>query len=125
MTNFFFSSDEFSSRHNSISDEDKKEMIKSIGVKSVDDLIDRTLPDSIKLNSDLNLKGSKTESEFLYDFRKLIQKNKNFKSYIGLGYYNCITPNVIKRNISLYFYINYFRIYIFFTYFRNIYNIIA
>ena len=99
MTNSFFSSDEFSSRHNSISDEDKKEMIKSIGVKSVDNLIDRTLPDSIKLNSDLNLKGPKTESEFLYDFRKLIQKNKNFKSYIGLGYYNCVTPNVIKRNI--------------------------
>ena len=64
MTNSFFFSDEFSSRHNSISERDKQEMLKAIGVKSLDDLIDRTIPDSIRLDSELNLDKPKTESNF-------------------------------------------------------------
>ena len=94
-----FSSDKFSLRHNSISKTDKKEMLKLIGVKSIDELIDKTIPDTIKLKKDLLLDSPKSESEFLSAFKKVVEKNKKFKSYIGMGYYDCITPNVIKRNI--------------------------
>ena len=94
-----FSSDEFSLRHNSINKTDKKEMLKLIGVKSLDELIDKTIPDTIKLKKDLLLDSPKSESEFLSAFKKVVEKNKKFKSYIGMGYYDCIIPNVIKRNI--------------------------
>ena len=99
MNNFSFSSDEFSSRHNSISIEDKKFMLKKIGVDSLDDLIELTVPSSISLKKEMNLEAPKTETEFLKSFKKIIDKNKVFKSYIGMGYYDCIVPNVIKRNI--------------------------
>ena len=57
-----FSSDEFSLRHNSINKTDKKEMLKLIGVKSLDELIDKTIPDTIKLKKDLLLDSPKSES---------------------------------------------------------------
>ena len=47
----------------------------------------------------MNLEDPKTETEFLKSFKNIINKNKVFKSYIGMGYYDCIVPNVIKRNI--------------------------
>jgi glycine dehydrogenase len=99
MANISFNSDEFSSRHNSISSNDESEMLKKIGVDSIDKLIDLTIPNSIKLEKDLNLEPPKTETEFLSSFKSLMMNNKKFKSYIGMGYYDCITPNVIKRNI--------------------------
>ena len=74
-------------------------MLKKIGLKSLDELIGLTLPKSISLEKELNLDNPKTESEFLDHFRKVVRKNKVYKSYIGMGYYNCIIPNVIKRNI--------------------------
>ena len=99
MNKYSFSSDEFSSRHNSISEKDQRLMLKKIGLKSLDELIGLTLPKSISLEKELNLDNPKTESEFLDHFRKVVRKNKVYKSYIGMGYYNCIIPNVIKRNI--------------------------
>ena len=99
MNKYSFSSDEFSSRHNSISEKDQRLMLKKIGLKSLDELIGLTLPKSISLEKELNLDNPKTESEFLDYFRKVVGKNKVYKSYIGMGYYNCIIPNVIKRNI--------------------------
>jgi len=94
-----FSSDEFSKRHNSITEVDKQEMLKLIGIKSLDDLIDKTIPNTIKLKKDLILDSPKSESEFLSAFKEVVEKNKKFKTYIGMGYYDCIIPNVIKRNI--------------------------
>ena len=99
MNKYSFSSDEFSNRHNSISEKDQMLMLKEIGLKSLDELIGLTLPKSISLEKELNLDKPKTESEFLDHFRKVLGKNKVYKSYIGMGYYNCIIPNVIKRNI--------------------------
>ena len=99
MANITFNSDEFSPRHNSISSEDQRVMLDKIGVDSLDKLIDLTIPNSIKLENDLNLESPKTESEFLSSFKSLMSNNKKYKSYIGMGYYDCITPNVIKRNI--------------------------
>ncbi len=99
MSNITFNSDEFSSRHNSISKQEENLMLKQIGVKSVDELINLTIPDSIRLENELNLEKPKTENEFLSHFKTLTLKNKKYKSYIGTGYYDCFTPNVIKRNI--------------------------
>ena len=99
MKETIFYSDEFSQRHNSISDDDQKKMLSEIGVKSIDELINLTIPDSIRLKSELNLDPAQTETQFLKSFKNLVGKNKQCKSYIGMGYYDCITPNVIKRNI--------------------------
>ncbi|MFL2999108.1 MAG: aminomethyl-transferring glycine dehydrogenase [Cytophagales bacterium] len=99
MSNITFNSDEFSSRHNSISPRDENLMLKQIGVKSVDELIKLTIPDTIRLENDLILEKPKTENEFLSHFKTLALKNRKFKTYIGTGYYDCFTPNVIKRNI--------------------------
>ena len=99
MSNISFNSDEFSIRHNSITVKDEASMLKQIGVESLDELIKLTIPDSIRLEQDLNLEKPKTENEFLSHFKNLVLKNKKFKSYIGTGYYDCFTPNVIKRNI--------------------------
>ena len=99
MSNINFNSDEFSSRHNSIPTLDEITMLKQIGVESLDELIRLTIPDSIRLDNDLSLEKPKTENEFLSHFKTLALKNKKFKSYIGTGYYDCFTPNVIKRNI--------------------------
>ena len=99
MSNISFNSDEFSIRHNSITVEDEASMLKQIGVESLDELIKLTIPDSIRLEQDLNLEKPKTENEFLSHFKNLVLKNKKFKSYIVTGYYDCFTPNVIKRNI--------------------------
>jgi len=99
MKETMFYSDEFSQRHNSISENDQKKMLSEIGVKSMDELINLTIPDSIRLKSELNLDPAQTETQFLKSFKDLVGKNKKYKSYIGMGYYDCITPNVIKRNI--------------------------
>ena len=94
-----FNSDEFSKRHNSITPKEEQEILEQIGFDSVDSLIDRTIPDSIKLNEQMSLDEPKTETEFLKSFKSLVGRNKNFRSFIGMGYYDTITPSVIKRNI--------------------------
>ncbi|UII21923.1 aminomethyl-transferring glycine dehydrogenase [Fulvivirga ligni] len=89
----------FETRHIGPDDEQIKEMLGLIKAGSLDELIDQTIPMSIRLKNELNLPLAKTEYKFLDDFKKLAQKNKIFKSYIGTGYYNCIVPPVILRNI--------------------------
>ncbi|MDE6113396.1 MAG: glycine dehydrogenase (aminomethyl-transferring), partial [Bacteroidales bacterium] len=74
-------------------------MLKTIGVSSMDELIDKTVPAAIRLKQPLNLPAGMNEYEYLNHLRTLGRKNKAYKSYIGQGYYNCITPAVIQRNI--------------------------
>lgn len=74
-------------------------MLKQIGASSFDELIGQTIPSAIRLKKPLNLPGGITEYEYANHIQKVVGKNKIFKSYIGLGYYNCILPPVIKRNI--------------------------
>ena len=74
-------------------------MLATIGVESLDQLIDETVPSAIRLKKPLNLPAPLSEFEFLNSFKAQLQKNKIYKSYIGLGYSNCITPGVILRNI--------------------------
>jgi len=74
-------------------------MFKTIGVESFEQLIYETVPDNIRLKSDLNLDAPMTEYEYLNHIQELGKKNKVFKSYIGLGYHPTIVPAVIQRNI--------------------------
>src|SRR5690242_839130 len=91
--------EKFESRHIGPDAAQTEEMLKLIKAKSVDDLIDQTIPASIQLKKALNLPSAQSEFEFLNEFKKLASKNKVFKSFIGTGYYNTITPGVILRNI--------------------------
>ena len=91
--------EKFESRHIGPDAHQVEEMLKVIKADSVEDLIKQTVPSSIRLNQPLNLPEAQSEAAFLKNFRKLATKNKIFKSYIGAGYYNCITPGVILRNI--------------------------
>ena len=91
--------DRFEDRHNGLFDADFDQMLKAVGVTSIDELIEQTVPATIRLPRPLNLPEPKGEQAFLSDFKKLAQQNKVFTSYIGQGYYDTITPNVILRNI--------------------------
>ena len=89
----------FSDRHIGPRDNEINSMLTDIGVSSMDELINQTIPSNIRLKSELNLSEPLTEFEYLNHIKELSHKNKVFKSYIGLGYYNTILPSVIKRNI--------------------------
>ncbi|WP_025762727.1 aminomethyl-transferring glycine dehydrogenase [Dyadobacter tibetensis] len=91
--------DIFENRHHGKDDEELKGMLEVIGVSSLDELIDQTVPAAIRLQRPLNLPKPKTEQAFLQGIKKIAKKNLPFKSYIGAGYYDTITPNVILRNI--------------------------
>ena len=89
----------FENRHNAPNAFQVDEMLKTVGVDTIDQLIEETIPAAIRLEKPLDLPAPKTETEFLQDFKKQAEKNILFKSYIGMGYYNTITPGVIQRNI--------------------------
>lgn len=89
----------FIGRHNGPGKNELKKMLDTIGVASLDQLIDETVPGSIRLPKPLNLPAGLNEYEYLAHIRNLASKNKVFKTYIGQGYYNTITPGVILRNI--------------------------
>ena len=74
-------------------------MLETLGYRSLDELIDATVPASIRLNRSLQLGPERSEYELLSELRKLAQKNKVFRSFIGMGYHDTIVPPVIQRNI--------------------------
>ena len=92
-------SNNFITRHNGPRPKEQEEMLKKTGVSSMEELIEQTVPASIQLKNGLNLPKGINEYEYLDHLKKLASKNKIFKSYIGLGYYNTITPGVIQRNV--------------------------
>ena len=91
--------DNFVLRHNGPRKNEVDMMLEKIGVTSLDELIDETVPSSIRLKKSMNLPDGMNEYEYLNHLKKIASKNKIFKTYIGLGYYNTITPGVIIRNI--------------------------
>jgi glycine dehydrogenase len=91
--------EKFESRHIGPDADQVAGMLKTVRASSVEELISQTIPASIRLKKPLNLPGAKSEFEFLKEFRAIVSKNSIVKSYIGTGYYNCITPGVILRNI--------------------------
>lgn len=91
--------EKFESRHIGPDAAQVKEMLQTIGAGSIDELIGQTIPNNIRLKRGLELPAPKSEYEFLNHFKETASKNKVYKSFIGTGYYNCITPPVILRNI--------------------------
>lgn len=91
--------DDFTRRHIGPNDADIQKMLALLGFSSLEDLIDKTVPPSIRLNRPLNLPAGKSEYELLQDLKAIAAQNRVFRSFIGMGYANCITPPVIQRNI--------------------------
>jgi len=90
---------EFTARHIGPNEQETKAMLKVIGVKSTDELIEQTVPASIRLKKPLQTAGPVSEFQYLTDLKKTASLNKVFKSYIGQGYYNTIVPSVILRTV--------------------------
>jgi glycine dehydrogenase len=91
--------EKFESRHNAIDSRQLGKMMETVRVKSLDELIDQTIPARIRLKKALDLPPEMSEFAFLNAFKKIVAKNKIYSSFIGTGYYNTITPGVILRNI--------------------------
>jgi glycine dehydrogenase len=89
----------FQLRHIGPNPTEQKDMLSAIGVSSLEQLIDETIPDDIRLTAPLTLDAPMSEYEYLNHIEAVSKKNKVFKSYIGLGYHEAIIPSVIKRNI--------------------------
>jgi len=89
----------FARRHNGPFGDEIKQMLEKTGVGSLDQLIDETVPAAIRMKRDLNLPSGINEFQYLQHIKSIAGKNKVYKSFIGLGYYNTITPGVILRNI--------------------------
>jgi len=99
MNIFEQQANEFQERHIGPNEHEAGEMLKTIGVSSIDELIDRTIPGDIRLKKPLEVGGPVSEYEYLNQLRQTASKNKVFKSYIGQGYFDTITPTVILRNL--------------------------
>jgi glycine dehydrogenase len=89
----------FSSRHIGPNEAEKAEMLAAIGVKSVQELVNQTIPSQIRLGGELHIDNALSEQEYLQHITELGNKNKVFKSFIGLGYNETIVPSVILRNV--------------------------
>ncbi len=89
----------FQLRHIGPNKEEQEKMLQVINADSLDQLIYETVPDKIRLKDDLDLDSAMSEYEYLAHIKEVSEKNKVFKSYIGLGYHEAIVPSVIQRNI--------------------------
>ena len=99
MNLFEKQSSEFKARHIGPDEKETKDMLTEIGVNSIDELIDKTIPAGIRLGSELKVPESLSEFEYLNELKQIAQQNKVYKSYIGQGYYDTIVPSVILRSL--------------------------
>lgn len=90
---------EFIGRHIGPNEAETRAMLGKIGIGSLDELIDRTVPSAIRMKKDLDIPEAVSEFTYLSQLKDISLKNKVFKSYIGQGYYDTITPSVILRNV--------------------------
>ena len=91
--------DGFARRHIGPTPTEIQEMLDVLGIDSLDDLIDKTVPAAIRISEPLQLPTAKSEYSALAELKEIASKNQVFRSYIGTGYHDCITPPVIGRNI--------------------------
>jgi len=91
--------DEFVARHIGPNAQQTAAMLAALGVSSVKELIDRTVPDNIRLKGELNLGAAVSEANALAELKAIASKNKVFKSYIGMGYHDTHVPLVVLRNV--------------------------
>lgn len=89
----------FVARHLGIREEDLPVMLKKIGLANIDELIYETVPDQVRLENPLNLAEGINEFEYINHLKSLGQKNKQYRSFTGMGYYPAILPPVIQRNM--------------------------
>tara|TARA_B110000208_G_C11799472_1_gene441220 strand:+ start:834 stop:3716 length:2883 start_codon:yes stop_codon:yes gene_type:complete len=89
----------FETRHIGTLGNDRELMLKEIGIDSIDKLVDLTIPEGIRLKNKLNIPDAMSEFEYLNAVKEIGAKNKVYKTYIGMGYYNTIVPPVIQRNV--------------------------
>ncbi len=90
---------DFPKRHIGPREKDAEAMLEYMGYKDFDDLIDKTVPAKIRMKGELDLPTSRSEHWYLRELEKLASKNRVFRTYIGMGYYNTIVPPAIQRNI--------------------------
>ncbi|MEO6538292.1 MAG: aminomethyl-transferring glycine dehydrogenase [Ferruginibacter sp.] len=90
---------EFTHRHIGPNEEEAAQMLQTIGAASLDELIEKTVPSSIRINKLLNTGGPVSEYQYLQELKNTASLNKVYKSYIGQGYYNTIVPSVILRTV--------------------------
>lgn len=90
---------EFLFRHVGPDDQETRSMLDTIGIDSIDTLIDKTIPSAIRLPRPLNLPSAVSEADYLRQLKEISIRNKVAKTYIGQGYYNTNTPSVILRNV--------------------------
>ncbi len=91
--------DHFLKRHLGSTQPEEKSLLKTVGVPSIENLIEKVIPSSIRISEPLKIPEEHSEYDFLQKIKQIGAKNKLYKNYIGLGYYDCITPPVIQRNI--------------------------
>lgn len=90
---------EFISRHIGPDEHSTNQMLKTIGVPDLDNLINRTVPPAIRMQRELNLPSAMSEHQYLQHIKEVSLQNKVYKNYIGQGYYDTIVPSVILRNV--------------------------
>src|SRR5262249_31407918 len=89
----------FIGRHIGPNEQECQEMIDLLGFSSLDELIDKAVPRTIRLSSPLRIGDSRSESDVLSELKRIASNNQMFRSFIGMGYHACFTPPVIQRNI--------------------------
>ena len=99
MNLFEKQANEFAARHIGPNEHETQEMLLEIGVSSLDELINKTIPSAIRLKGNFDIAPAMSEFEYLGELKKTAAKNKVYKSYIGQGYYDTIVPSVILRNL--------------------------
>lgn len=99
LTTPAFEAEHFATRHLGLSDADRAEMLRAIGVSSLEDLLEATVPGSIRLRDRMDLADPLTETEVLNVLRSKFVNDVKRTSFIGQGYYGTVTPPVVKRNV--------------------------
>ncbi len=91
--------EQFKDRHIGINENEKQKMLETIGLSSIDELIEQTIPSNIRLSNSLLLPDPLSEQEYAEEIARVAAQNKVFDTYIGMGWYDTITPAVIYRNV--------------------------
>ena len=99
MNLFEKQANEFSLRHNGPTETEENEMLREIGMTSMKELINKTIPESIQIKGTMDTGAPMSENDYLSELKKTAQKNKLYKNFIGQGYFNTIVPSVILRNL--------------------------
>ena len=92
-------SKEFIYRHIGPSEKEQQKMLEAVGYKTLENLMDNTVPEKILLKEELKIDEPLSENDALKKLKSISKQNEIFRNFIGMGYYNSFTPNVILRNI--------------------------